>query len=433
MFIVKSFCTNDTMVNNNPGVTANFGELSTQSLTYSTEIGIYGISTQPAMSLYTFSVSNASASVSLPDQVRDQMIAVAAYVYSQMGSSGGLSSAQFATLIINRFASSITDVLCGDIVSSGTLTVPAWVSFSFTNISTLGDNFIKIWFSDNAFKAQYDEFKIVVIPPITVIDDFFKSATTVSNKLSAVTTTDYIAAFQTARGDHPETFQVSLPFNYVDPLNSANKISTNWGALVYGAAGNNPDAISDAIINFVLAHSTHARADWVSIFPDIFKRTEFTLIPLWDQYAIPNRTVQAGLYSPVVKLSRAATVFKTIANTYPPAHIDLYLEVFSHPYKSLQIVSCGGPDNRNNYFTLESVYSDYINVQTTGSDFARMTQDTQNWIIQLNQLLLVAETMTPYTSLPNGVTKVTRNNKLYATMRLNNIVYFVLAKSSLDI
>lgn len=431
MFIVKSFCSSDVMTNNTPGVVSSFGEISTHSLTYAKEVNSYVIQTQPTYTLHTFKTTDNGAPVSLPDTVRDHMIAVGAYVYSLMSSSNGLTSAQFASAVLAQFSTSIRNVVCGEMVPNGTLFVPSWISWENTNIPDITNNFLKIWFSDNAFKSQYDEYEIVVVPPITPIDDFFKSATAVSLAVSAVSVSDFINKLQVARGTSPETVQFSLPFNYIDPVNPANKILTNWGGLIYGAAGNNPDAISDAIIKYILDNSSHTRAEWVVIFPDIFKRTEFIMTPLWDQYAIPNLQVQTGVYSPLASIGRVTTLYKTIASDYTPAHIDNYIQVFGHPYKSLQIVSCGGPDNRNNVFKIEDICSDYINVQTTSNDFSRMTQPTQNWVLAIMDLVLAAEAMTEYTAIPAGISRVVRNGKIFASRRINNIVYLVLSKASM--
>lgn len=431
MFIVKSFCSSDVMTNNTPGVVSSFGEISTHSLTFAKEVSSYVIQTQPSYTLHTFKTTTNGVATSLPDTVRDHMIAIGAYVYSLMSSSNGLTSAQFASAVLNQFSSSITDVVCGEMVPNGTLFVPSWISWENTNIPEIADNFLKIWFSDTAFKAQYDEFEIVIVPPIHPIDDFFKSATAVSLAVQAVSVSDFVNALQTARGTSPETVQFSVPFNYVDPVNPSNKIVTNWGGLIYGAAGNNPDAISDAIIKYILDHSIHLRAEWVGIFPDIFKRTEFILMPLWDQYAIPNMVVQTGIYSPLVNIGRTVALFKTFATAYTTAHVDNYIQIVSHPYKSLQIASCGGPDNRNNIFRIEDICNDYINVQTTSNDFSRMTQTTQAWVLSIMDLVLAAETMTEYTAIPTGISRVIRDGKIYASKRINNIVYLVLSKVSI--
>jgi len=141
--------------------------------------------------------------------------------------------------------------------------------------------------------------------------------------------------------------------------------------------------------------------------------------------------VQSGIYSPIVSIARIIALYKSIVVGYSSAQVDLYLEVLSHPYKSLQILSCAGPDNRNNVFKVENLYPDYINVQTTSADFARMIQATQDWTLSLTDLILTAETATSYTTLPSGISRVMRDGNLYVTKRINNVVFFVLTKQSI--
>ena len=65
----------------------------------------------------------------------------------------------------------------GRFVDNDQLAMPEWISWtslSFDNTT------IKIWLSDESFKAQYDDFDITIIPPIPNMDDFFKNYSTVA-------------------------------------------------------------------------------------------------------------------------------------------------------------------------------------------------------------------------------------------------------------
>ena len=70
-------------------------------------------------------------------------------------------------------------------------------------------------------------------------------------------------------------------------------------------------------------------------------------------------------------------------------------------------------------------------MQTTSNDFSRMTQPTQNWVLAIMDLVLAAEAMTEYTAIPAGISRVVRNGKIFASRRINNIVYLVLSKASM--
>jgi hypothetical protein len=59
-----------------------------------------------------------------------------------------------------------------------------------------------------------------------------------------------------------------------------------------------------------------------------------------------------------------------------------------------------------------------------------MSLKTEDWARLLNNMLLVAEKMGKYTSIPITMSKVTRDNILYLVSRYDNINYLVAAKSN---
>jgi hypothetical protein len=220
-------------------------------------------------------------------------------------------------------------------------------------------------------------------------------------------------------------------FNYIDPNNSTHTVSTDWTVLIYGVAGDNIDSIKDAIMTYILANSVHLREDWVGIFPDIFKRTEFILLPLWEQYAIPNKLLSTGIYSPQVKIADVVTKMGQYAKQYATSHIDSHVTAMGHPYRSLALLSIGSPDNRNAQYELTDVFPDWLAVASTSIDFNRMSQDTQNWASMLEDMLIAAEAAGNFTVIPQGMMKVHRDGILYLAKSFKNINYLVVAKSNL--
>jgi hypothetical protein len=59
-----------------------------------------------------------------------------------------------------------------------------------------------------------------------------------------------------------------------------------------------------------------------------------------------------------------------------------------------------------------------------------MSLNTQNWARLLNSMIIVAEKMGKYTSIPITMSKVTRDGILYLVSRYDNINYLVAAKSN---
>lgn len=436
MFVLKAFAVHSQLAINTIGVVAPIGEISTQSLTYAREKGQYRANDAPNITLVTFTSAQDETPTALTSETSDHVLTIVKDVYDKMFAAAGapVVADELLNYLITTYAAVAENFECGANVEGDAVDGPEWVSWSNKSIAALGTNTIKVWFSNDAFAAQYDDYEIIVIAPTPDLNDFFKTPTEVRLALAAQTPSMTMDRIQAAKDGYPETVVRAETFDYIDPFNAANKIPATWNVLIYGLAGNNVDAISDALIAHALANSTHTRDEWLPLVPDLFRRTEFIMIPMWDQYAIPNRIVEAGIYSPAVNLKRAVALIKQVTGdvvSYPEAHIDEYGNIMSHPYKSLQILSIGSPDNRNSWFEITDVFPDIIAVASTSLDFNRMAVPTKEWLTFLNQMLITAENMSRYSSVPVGYTKIVRNDVLYIVKRYGNINYLVAAKTSL--
>lgn len=428
MYIQKSFLINTTYANNTPGTVAILGEMSSISWTFSREKGIYSDKTNaPNLVLYSFISKNDDTNIAIPATIAAQTLAIGNFVYTQ-----STTAAVLLENLLTNYTGVASDFACGNMITDGVHTLPEWVSWKCLSDNLHPDNFIKVWFVDESFQQQYDETEIYVIPPFDTLDNFFKAGDVVQGYVDALKSSDAMDRIQAARQDYPDTVTRTNTFNYIDPLNSAHAIATDWSVLIYGPAGDNPDSIKDAIMAYILANSTHSRDDWVGIFPDIFKRTEFIILPLWDQFAIPNRELTIGIYSPQMNYADVAAKMKLFATQYPSAHIDSNLSMYSHPYRSVALLSVGSPDNRNSVYKLSDMFKDLIGVSSTSLDFNRMSLPTQEWVAMLENMLVAAESVTMYTSVPVGMTKVKRDGILYVTKSYQNVNYLVVAKSSVD-
>jgi len=435
MYALKGFMAHSLMAINTPGQVAKIGELSPNSASYSREKGYYADRTvAPNQMLISFLSELDGVKTAASSDAVTHVHTIIKYVYDKILAGTEIFADELLIALTETFPAVADTFACGAIVSDDQNRnyAPEWLSWK-SKVPSLGVNEIKIWFVDDAFASQYDEFEILVVPPMDNLNDFFKTGSQVEALLKLRTISQTMDKVQQAKGGYPETIVRVDQYDYVDPLNNAHRVPSTWGILIYGAAGNNIDSIKDALVDYILSHSTHTREEWTPILPDIFKRTEFILIPQWNQYAIPNRETAAGIYSPFANLSGALAKIKSLVTNYPESHINSHGTAFGHPYKSLSILACGGPENRDDKFRLTDVVPDWIAVSSTSIDFNRMTQATQNWALLLAELLLQAEKATDFSTLPFTMTKTKRNGILYVVGTYDNIHYLVAAKSSIDV
>lgn len=431
MFVIKGFMPHSQFANNTHGAVAAFGEISTLALTYAREKGIYKSALSAEMELFSFTTMQDTTHTQLTTGQVDHMVRIVKTLYDRsLDTHGEVFADEVLADLIDSYSAVAENFEVGVMVQDNNgYWAPEWISWKAKNIPGLtAENTIKIWLSDEAFRRQYDDFEIIVVTPTANLDDFFKTGVEVERMLKAKSPSEVMYDIQLAKGNSPETIIRAESYNYLDPYTPGKKVPAPFHVLIYGAAGNNIDAISDAIVDHLLKNSSHTRDQWIKILPDLFKRTEIIVVPLWDNFAIPNRELQVGIHSPVTNPKNVYALFKQVVPSYPVAHIDEHLNIFPQPYKSLACAAVGSIDNRDALFEILDVFPDYINILSTSNDFGRMDVLTQNWARLLNRMIVEAEKMGKYTSIPIEMSKVTRNGILYLVARFENINYLVAAK-----
>lgn len=430
MYSTKSFCNIVAFASQEPGIVSPIGELTTYAKTFTKELGFYRHSTLERYELLNFKSINNTTAVTVPQTNVDQAIAFVDFVTKlTQATSGELYYdevlTQLQTLAGTLNANSVT---IGAMVHSGAWWVPEWISWSDTSNATA--NIHKVWLSLPAFVTQYTDYEIVVVPPIDGLDQFFNPGDVVEQLIKTITTSQIMERVELSKAGFPETIIRSDPYQYNDPVTLSRKIDVTWTVLIYGPGGNDPDLIRDALVEYILANSNRPKEDWAVIFPDIFKRTEFILAPLWNQFAIPQRVLAQGIYSPIVDNRKGEQFLVANAPGYTGDHIVTESQLLGFPYRSLQIATIGSIENKDGKVKVSDYFADYINVGTDSPDFSRMSAETQRWVIMLARLVTIAETVTSTTDLPQGIYRITRDNKIFVAQTFNRILYLVLAKNS---
>ena len=432
MYEFQGFIEIDTYANNVINTTSAIGELSAHSATFAKDKGIYVDPTNRVCKLVGFyTKSNTGGYLTPPSIITTTGVDIANWIYSkQTGTTKTSNKNTFLNSFISNFVVRCDYMDCGDFIEAldGNW-YPEWVMWKNREYAA-EDNRNKIWFSDSAFRNQYDKFEIVVVPPIQSLNLFFGTSSALRIELEKSSLSKTLENIGYARGEWPETLLTTESFDWVNPHNSSDKINTDWTVLIYGSKGNNYEFIIAAITDYIITKTSINIDDWKTILPDIFKRTEFVIIPKWNNYAIPNMTVSSGIYSSIVNISKELAYIKKMLPSYPPAHIDNYACVMPNPYKNIFFDIISNFSNRDNIFEITQLYPDIINVSTTSNDFNRMSARTQSFLQMLSNVILVAETLDSSSSLPIGYRRTMINNTIYVSLSHEKIQYLIACKST---
>lgn len=434
MYTLKGFFTHDSMISNQLNKVSRFGELSQNSLSYSKDKLIYSdVEAAPETSLVVFHTFRDTTRIEVPVTIANNCLAIGGWLRERMAAGQIPADGYVMRQQLNaEFTGSAINFEVGAILEDAGKRLPEWIRYKDT--TTAEDNLVTIWLSDESFSNQYDEFSIEVIPPLVPLDDFFKDPLLVKQALAGYDLVEKTEDVQAARGEYPFTMIKTFRYDYYNPTNQADLTPTYWIVIVYGQAGNNPDLIREAIVKEVLDNSTHTQTEWAVILPDLFRTTEFIFTPFWTSYSVPNHEFQGGLYSPTVNPRETLDLLKRTARG--AGYNDLYVtnryELTQHIYKSLAMGVVGNPDNRDGITQFSDKFSDFIVVSNDNPDANRPSATTIEWMALFAKLIVAAETMTQYTPVPLGLSRIIRDGIVYASGFYKNVNYLVVAKPTVE-
>lgn len=433
MKILKAFAQIGATVDNALGVIAPVGELSPLSRTFVREKTEHVHSEFPNETLISFSYRVDESAEQLNDEVAYQVLKAINWTYSK--AKLGVFTEQkdsFQQAFIEAFGDTYDLIDSGRMIQFGNYYAPEYMEFSPFQQS--GNTRWKVWFADDSFANQFDEFKILVITPLKPVDQFYDDYDTVKPLVDGISQTSIFDRIRAARSVYPETVMRSDVFTWQDRNDKTLTIDTDWVTIIYGAAGDNLDSVKEAIRDEILSDTTHTRDEWAEVFPDLFTSTEFIITPMWTDFAVPNKVRETGIYSGVVSVVKALLLSKATAKgvKYTDAHVERVLCIVPSQFRSLMLSVVGGPENRDGIDLFNERYPDYANFYTTHVDFGRMSEETRQFIMLLSEMLMHAEELTPNTGVPQGFNRTTRDGVVYLSKTFNKFLYLVATRYSVE-
>lgn len=434
MLTVKGFVSQAQLADNRFNTTAIFGELSSYARTFTKDITVHTDPRWANTELNVFSCKlSGTGRVSLSTEFKEQMLEIGKWVYDFGFTAGPTVGRQdFLVAFMDQFQGKVMDISCGEYLVDGLRRMPQWLAWKKVS-TTDTDNSVKVWFNSASFEREYDEYEIIVVPPLANLNTFFRPTNELVTALAARSVTQLMELAQEAKGKKPETTLRVESVDYVSPNNPNQIIPTNWAVVIYGPAGESSDNIKAAIVSYILANSQESANSWKVIIPDLFRTTQMFVLPRWDLYAIPNRTDRVGIYSPITRAVDSLTFAKSFLAQLAAIHIENHLQITHSTYRSLVLLAVGGPDNHLSKFRLTDYVPDYIAESSTSEDFNRQSELTKTWTIALDKAILIAEVANDVTDLPTGYRRVTIGTKTYIAFKHNKVEYLVATKASMPV
>ncbi len=427
--VIKAFASNSATKNNLPNRTGVFGELSAYARTFSREITEYALDAYPSIELNVFSSLQDGLVYAPPPNVTNMLLEISAWVYERGLLLAGSSSAtiqDFVAAFENRFSGFVNGVTTSPLRSDGNYRIPELLNFTLTPNAGI-ESSISLWFGNDSFENDYDAYEIVVVPPVEGLSVFFQSRDAVQTALAARPIDTMMGLVDTAKAKKPPSHIVTQTVTWYNISQPAQSLTCTWFMLIYGPRGNNSNATSQALTNFILANSTQSVQNWKVVMPDLFWQTQFTILPRWDNYAIAPTSI-AGIYAPYGKVSEMLTFAQSKLSSLNTTFIANTLETTHHPYRSIQLLSVPGEDNRLGATSLEELIPDYIGQESIGEDFNRQSAYTRQWVTEMGNLLRVAELYGKGATLQTGMRVVEHLGLECVSMKIRDVEFLVALK-----
>lgn len=438
MKIIQGFVTIPALADNKVGVIAPFGEFSAHSASFSRDLrNLSDTTLYPHIEVITVkAVNESSVNIDIPSQVASHILTVSNWIVDQYNRSGiplDSSKAVLEAAILAEMPS-IKTVRIGQIMSTpqqGKRLIDH-IRFDVTVAGELYRN--TLWFSDARFRTQYSYYEIEVIPPVDDINRLIDSLPNVAVSLASVKVHSVTSRINAQNRKDKFTELQTYQLTWYDPKDVSGKsvLNTEWTLIIYGNAGADTEAIKGAIRDYLFAKSNYP--DWPLIFPSLFSSNEFVVVPFWDAIATPKVTYDDGLYNSMITtgIINLAT-YKYIPNSYrigsgSNEFIALNTTVGSVFYRTMMFMALGNPSNKGGVYTFEHMFPDYIAVPTDSPDFARMTTNTQTFVLKLNDCFNKARQYSPNERFPDGFTLAVKGAREHIGFDFGGFTFYVMTR-----
>lgn len=368
----------------------------------------------------------------MPQNLAEVQIGLGNWIYDQ-AKKGNItnSSAQCLNLLKANFTNNITIEAVGDMATDNTIFMPSYVR----GVHKVGDedHEFYIWFADAYFQRQFPRVQFTIVHPLPIeeMDTLMTMNFKQMAARIALETPDVIEDRThrlTNQSEHPFTERRVVAFDVVDPINN-EVVKMYWRYLSYGNSEDSEDQLFEQIIDEILSHSKYSREEWEDKIPDLFNPIEHYVIPYFQDTGLTNKVNGAKTYSPIVDVEKINTPIDVYIKPFmSEAHVIKSMQVLTFLYKSLKAAFVAKEKIRVGLEKVSVMYPDYQLIPATDSDFDLMSSTTSEFILQMENLFAAAETVTPNSLPPTGISRIIRNGKVCVTRRVGKAKFVVVTR-----
>lgn len=414
---IKGFGILNALESSVPNTIVPVGELSTYSMTFSTDKTTHTDPLKDGGRFVNFrSVLEDGSDYEIPPVVESQILDVIEAVSVFDNQSTVLE--QF-----NAAMPGITDVFIGTGIAYNNQLIPTFVQYAITIESI--DYIIKVWFSDQAFRNEYDNYEIRsanTFSPSALSTDFVTVKNTVSS-INMKTSNEMVRSV--ANGDSYTTVE-TIYLTWVSPVDNSQTVQVPWTFVCYGPQASTQASMLLAIREYLLAGGETIEF-WVAYFPELISVDTFIVFPRWEKPSITIAGLAPSLYSPSIDYG---SIFKPSEVITTSLQDNSLLTHTMLAYKSIGLTIQGLADNSENSKIFTSKFPMFAAISVTGNndDLNRIPVKTKNAIVMLERLVRVAENAVTNTVLPNDFTRETIGSVLFIVGTTDSTTFKVASR-----
>ena len=131
-----------------------------------------------------------------------------------------------------------------------------------------------------------------------------------------------------------------------------------------------------------------------------------------------------------MNLTEALTYLQAALPAFSSIYVTQHATAMPCNYKSLTLLLTSSPDNRVGTQDITEIYPDILNIPTSDTLWESMAQDTRDFLEGLQEMVMTAENIGPYTDVPIGQRRTTRDGIIYVSKKFGDVNYLVASKNT---